>query len=290
MYFNLKNFDTPITVTKLANIHYFEFTEKYHTEDDAHDFCELVYVDKGRVMVHSENYFGSLMENQLILHLPNEVHSLKCTEDIAPNIIIIGFECKSHALIPLSQKPVSLTADLQKQLVEIMQEGLSVYEPPYDLPNTLDMQKREVYPFGADQMIKLKMEMFLINMIRYCQSPKFSENSKKPFDDVASVYKYINEHYYEKISLDTLCFLFGTNKTTLCQYFKNEYGETVVNYINSLKVKEAKKLLRENKKSVTQISEFLGFNSVHYFCRIFKKVTGTTPKEYIKTVRSKLDL
>ena len=55
--------------------------------------------------------------------------------------------------------------------------------------------------------------------------------------------------------LDNICFLFGINKTSLCQSFKDEYGITVLNYINKLKIAEAKRLLRENKLSVTSDTE-----------------------------------
>ena len=68
------------------------------------------------------------------------------------------------------------------------------------------------------------------------------------------------------------------------------YNKTVLNYINSLKIREAKALLRESKLSVTEISEKLGFNSIHYFSRLFKKTTGHSPKEYIRSIRSKFDL
>ena len=96
----------------------------------------------------------------------------------------------------------------------------------------------------------------------------------------ASCHRYITEHYTEKILLDNICFLFGTNKTSLCQSFKSEYGITILNYIDQLKIEDAKKLLLEQKLSVTEISEQLGFNSIHYFCRYFKKHTGLSPKEY----------
>ena len=43
---------------------------------------------------------------------------------------------------------------------------------------------------------------------------------------------------------------------------------------------------REQKLTVTQISEELGFTSIHYFCRLFKKETGMTPKEYIHTTQT----
>ena len=291
MQFNLKKFNTPVIVSQIANIHYFEFTNQYHTNDDAHNFCELVYVDKGEVYVNSANYTGKLLNNQLIIHRPNEVHSLKCIDEIAPNIIIIGFECLSEELIEFSKKPVTLITEHQRMLAEIMKEGMSVYAPPYDLPNTTDMKKRESYPFGADQMIKAKLEILFITLIRYFLYPNLTSKNEIVSDsELLDVYQYIKEHYTEKITLDNLCFLFGTNKTTLCQCFKKQYGDTIFNYINNLRMKEAKTLLRKNELSVTEISEKLGFSSIHYFCRIFKKTTGNSPKDYLKTIRSKLEI
>lgn len=57
-----------------------------------------------------------------------------------------------------------------------------------------------------------------------------------------------------------------------------------------LRIKKAKALLRKNELSVTEISDKLGFSSIHYFCRIFKKMTGNSPKNYIKTIRSRLEI
>ncbi len=291
MQFKLNTFNTPIVVSRIANIHYFEFTNQYHTNNDSHHFCELVYVDKGEISVQSEGFCGTLYDNQLIIHRPDESHSLKCTDNTAPNIIIIGFECDSKELEIFSKTPVTLASEQQKMLAEIMKEGMSVYAPPYDLPNTTDMKKREVYPFGADQMLKLKLEIFLITLIRLFSSPQqISKKENYSDSEFLNVYQYIKEHYTEKITLDNLCFLFGTNKTTLCSCFKKQYGDTILNYINTLRIKEAKALLRKNELSVTEISEKLGFTSIHYFCRIFKKETGNTPKEYIKTIRSKLEI
>lgn len=291
MEFQLKKFELPLEVLRIANIHYFEFTGQYHTSGDFHNFCELLYVDKGAITVTAENYSGVLADNQLIIHRPNETHSLACLTDNAPNVIIIGFECFSEALTPLSTAPTTLSAEQKKMLAEIMQEGMSVYAPPYDQPNLLDMKKRDSYPFGADQMIKLRLEAFLINLIRGLHMPSASRSlSDSASSRLPEIEQYIAEHFREKILLDNICFLFGTNKTTLCQSFKREHGVTVLDYCNNLKVREAKALLREGKLSVTEIAERLGFNSIHYFCRLFKKKTGQSPKEYAQTIRSKLNL
>lgn len=291
MEFKLKTFETPVDVSGIAYIHYFEFTGQYRTKDGFHNFCELLYVDNGVVKVHSAGYSGVVNNGQIIIHRPNEVHSLECINDAAPNVIIIGFKCEAEELEPFSKQPLILSTEQQRMLAEIMKEGMNVYAPPFDLPNTTDMKKRTDFQFGADQMLKIRLEMLLISLVRDGIIQKSMLKGDGTADGkMSEIRNYLDEHYREKIQLDNLCFLFGTNKTTLCQSFKRIYQTTVLEYINGLRIKEAKRLLRECELSITQISEKLGFSSIHYFCRLFKKVTGQTPKEYIKTVKAKLEI
>lgn len=291
MEYTLKSFITPIEITRIANIHYFEFTNQYHTSSASHNFCELLYCDRGEITVNAENYSGTVSDNQIIIHRPNEVHSLSCDEEAAPNVIIIGFECSSEELDFFSHTPVTLSIEQKKMIADAMKEGMSVYTPPFDLPNVPEMKKREDFPFGADQMIKLKLEALLISLIRSNKQLNSSLSSEvRQQSRIEAIHQYITENYTEKILLDNICFIFGTNKTTLCKDFKNEYKTTVLNYINALKIREAKMLLRQNKLSVTEISEKLGFNSIHYFSRLFKKTTGHSPKEYSTSIRSKFDV
>ncbi len=292
MDFKLQKFNVQMNVTRIANVHYFEFTSLYHTKNDYHNFCELLYVDKGAINVHSENFSGQMNVNQLIIHRPNEVHSLESSDAAAPNVIIIGFECDSKELIPFSQYPITLLPDHRRMLANIMNEAMSIYEPPYDIPNTTYMKKRKVYPFGTDQMIKITLEAFLISIVRDVTVHNSALRQRDSISNVGikAIHQYLTENYTSKVHLNNLCFLFGTNKTTLCNSFKKEYKVTIIEYLNSLRIKEAKSLLRSGKLSMTQISEQLGFESLHYFCRVFKKETGQSPTEYSKSIKSKLDM
>jgi len=282
MEFKLLEFDTPMIVSRIANVHYFEFTSDYQTTDDSHNFCELLYVDKGSLYVHADHYSGMLQDNQLIIHRAGETHSLKCHENIFPHVIIIGFECNAPQLNLFSDTPVTLLPAHRRMLADVLKEGMNLFAPPYDIPNTPEMIKREEYSFGTEQMLKLTLESFLIALVRDAAllHPETAQSVVQPDSKMNDICKYITEHYTEKILLDNICFLFGTNKTSLCQSFKSEYGITILNYIDQLKIEDAKKLLLEQKLSVTEISEQLGFNSIHYFCRYFKKHTGLSPKEY----------
>ena len=290
MEFKLKRFETAVNVSRIANIHYFEFTKEYHTSKDSHAFRELVYVDNGEISVEAENYKGILKEGMMIIHKTGEVHSLCCINNTAPNVIIIGFECEAERLDAFSGKAVMLNQLCRKILTETIKEGRTVFEGPYDIPNLKDMKKRKNYPFGADQMIKLKLEMFLIELVRSSENEKSSSENEGEDRSLSEICDYLKENFREKITLSELCFIFGTNKTTLCSMFKKATGDTVIGYINALKIKEAKKLMREGNYNLSEIAFMLRFSSLHYFSRLFKKMENISPSDYIRTIKSKLDM
>ncbi len=290
MEFMLKDFRTDISVTRMANLHYFEFIKEYHTFKDRHPFRELVYVDSGTIRVDSDDFSGTLYSKHLIIHKSDELHSLTCVDATAPNVIVIGFECDSPRLDIFSKKPHTLSGELIKILTEVIKEGRSVFLPPYDEPNIKDMKKRDDFPFGADQMLRLKFEMFLIELIRSTETTLSSPQTTPVDSKIEEILSYINNNYTEKITLNDLCFLFGTNKTTICKSFKEAYGDTIVNYINKLRIKNAKKLIREGDLNLTQLSAKVGFSSIHYFSKTFKAYENQSPSEYIHTIKAKLNL
>lgn len=287
MEYKLKRFSYAITVTRIANIHYFEFAKEYHTSKDNHAFRELLYVDSGFITVEADHYTGKVKENQFIIHKSNETHSLSCPEDEAPNVIIIGFECNCDELDIFSEIPVTLNESQKKLLTEVIKEGRNVFAPPYDIPGQRDMKKKKEYPFGADQLIKIKLENLFIELIRSKNNISKEENNEILDNKIQEISGYLTENFNQKIELPKLCFLFGTNCTTLCNKFRAVHGETVISYVNKLRIKEAKRLMRSGSYNLTEIASLVGFSSVHYFSRIFKQYEHKSPTAYIKTIKSR---
>ena len=293
MDFILRSFKKAVNVSRLANIHYFEFTPNYHTFNDAHNFCELVYVDKGSIQISSDHYTGNLLQGQLILHGAGQNHSLTCTDKIAPNIIIIGFECNDEILQSLTYEPLTLSEELQKILGEIIKEARFVYLPPYDVPNLKNMKKRKNFLFGADQLLKNYLHIFLIKCIRLKNTPEIAKtNHRRAIQGKTLIYgvkAYLDENFCQRITIETLCFLFNTNKTTLSRDFKNEFGCSLIYYLTDLRIDYTKKLLREGTHTLTEIANEMNLSSVHYLTVIFKKHTHMTPTEYLQSLKNKLE-
>lgn len=74
------------------------------------------------------------------------------------------------------------------------------------------------------------------------------------------------------------------SKNYLSNVFKRETGMTIVDYLIELRIKEAKKLLSDNRYKMYQISELVGYGDYAYFSQLFKKHTGLTLSEYKLTI------
>lgn len=282
MEYVTKKLSDTLKILGVVNVHFFEFSKDYYTKNDRHPFYELIFVSSGKLTVNSEDFNGELEKNKLIIHRENEYHSLTCDKGSTPTVIIIGFTCSGTEIKRFSKSPVALNDSDVKKLAEIIKEARNVFAPPYDIP-VFDMKKKKNAPYGAEQMLKILLEYFLIGLMR-----KSSENTKAEELitteklNVLEIVDYIDDNFLEKITLDELSFIFKTNRSTLCKEFKNLTTTTVTEYINNKKLETAKTKIINTNKTFTEIAEDLNFESIHYFTRFFKKMTGLSPKEFRK--------
>ncbi|KAF5440211.1 MULTISPECIES: AraC family transcriptional regulator [Pediococcus] len=97
---------------------------------------------------------------------------------------------------------------------------------------------------------------------------------------IKKIINHIDDHLYEKVTLDTLASVTNKNKAYLSTQFKKETGLTIHQYIQTKKIEEAKHLLLFTEQQLFEISALLSFASQSHFIKVFKQITGTTPKEY----------
>ncbi len=279
MEYVTKKLNDTLSVTGIVNLHFFTFGNDFTTVGEGHPFYELIYVNTGKLRISSEGYTGVLEKNQMIIHRPNEEHALGCIEGTEPSVIIIGFECTSSLIDTLCASPLHLGDAAIKRLAEIVKEGRNVFKPPYDTP-VYDMKKKKHQPFGAEQMLRLSMESFLLLLLREYRTAEGAEEIKETPAAIHEVVAYVDANYLERMTIDELAFLFKTNRATLCREFKRETGKTLVAFVNGKKIEKAKEKILSSEKTFTQIAEEMNFESIHYFTRFFKKMTGESPKDF----------
>lgn len=92
--------------------------------------------------------------------------------------------------------------------------------------------------------------------------------------------QYIHEHIHERIYLQDIADTFGISPNYLSQLFKKHMNVGISEYITSQKIDESRKLLKETNLKIYEISDQLGFESSFYFSKVFKKITGFSPKDF----------
>lgn len=99
---------------------------------------------------------------------------------------------------------------------------------------------------------------------------------------IASVRKYIQKHIEERLTLHEVAAVFGLSPNYLSVLFKKTCGIGFNEYITQMKVSKAKSLLLERNMKVYEAAELLGFESAFYFSKVFKKVEGISPRDYVQ--------
>lgn len=277
MEFKIKSLSEEFKITGVANVHFFEFDKNFTTDIDKHPFYELVFVSNGKLKVSSEKYSGYIDKGSMIIHKPNELHSLASDEKSSPTVIIMGFTCVGMPE-QFCETPLVLNEPNIKKLAEAVKEGRNVFAPPHNVP-VYDMKKNKNQVYGSEQMLKISIEHFFISLIRERFIAPNSETLTSKFN-VNEIIAYLNDKYKEKITISELAFIFNTNRTTLCKEFKKATNSSILEYVNQIKLDRAKRKIIETNANFTEISNELNFESIHYFTKFFKKKTGVTPKEF----------
>lgn len=101
---------------------------------------------------------------------------------------------------------------------------------------------------------------------------------------IKNVIQYIQEHYSEDLSLNSLAETVEMNPVYLSSLFKQETGTSYVKYLTNIRLQKAMEFLQQGYR-VAEVSEMVGYPNYRYFCDLFKKNVGVTPNEYKGTIR-----
>ena len=93
---------------------------------------------------------------------------------------------------------------------------------------------------------------------------------------------YINNHYFEELTLETVSAKYFLSTYYFSRTFKEATGFHFVEYLNNVRMKEAKKLLLHSGLTVNEVSTAVGFHSNTHFGRVFKQIVGCSPSAYKK--------
>jgi len=290
MEFEMIQIKNDIEILGFNSIYYFELDKNFYHMPEKHDFWEMVYVDSGKANAIVDGIGCILTQGQVIFHKPMESHSHVSNKKVPNNILVISFTCNSETMNFFNKKIFNLENNSKKILSLFLNEAKNAL---IKLPNKFEDKSPLNFKnakLGSEQLMQCYIIEFLFSLIRSSetsfQAMRHTEDSKRIAKNsmVDSIENYLINNIYLPLTLQDICDKFIISKTYLCRLFKAATGKSPIDYFIELKIIEAKNLIREDEYNITQISDKLGYTSIHHFTRMFKRVTGFSPLAYKKSI------
>ncbi len=281
-----------IVIDQLITFYYMELPVHFHAEGEAHNFWEFVYVDKGEIEILTDSDKRLLHQGEIVFYKPNQFHAGEAKAGSAPNLVIVSFECANLCMEFFQSKIFELQQKEKDLLSRIMEEGFKSFSNPVVSPRLQFPDKREDAPFASEQIIKNYLEILLIQLIRKGKpdmavgNQAYTSVNRGNASFIDDMIGFLEQNLSRSLSPSDLCGYFKLSRTCIMETFKRETGMSIMKYFNKLKIDKAKEMIRCNKCNFSQISDMMGFSSVHYFSKLFKTLTGMTPSEYSNSVKA----
>ena len=274
-------------IQSLITLFYMELSKDFKYDGERHNFWEMVYIDKGEMLCTADGDQFVLKSGEITFHKPNEYHNLKGNRTSSANVGLITFECNNAAMKFFEKKIITLNAEEKTLLSMLFEEGLSCFQIA-DPKNPL-VQKLELVsgaPFGAEQMTKNLLELLLIKLSRHTESLELQQRINIYIDGMAlplavkEILYVLYAHVYDKLTVGDIAKAVGKSETSVKKLFAMYRSGGIMRYYNGLKIKEAKKLIREGRYNFAQIAEILSYDSPQYFSKCFKDQFHMTPRDF----------
>ncbi|MBE6957089.1 MAG: helix-turn-helix domain-containing protein [Ruminococcaceae bacterium] len=274
-------------IPEIVTIHYYELDKSFVFEGEAHDFWEMVYVDKGAVEIQADDKTLVLNQGEVLFHKPHEFHAIRAFRS-NPNFFVISFVCRSPAMRLFEGYRAALSQSLRPFVSSIITEARNSFHIPKNDVTLLKLRRRSQAKEGGEQLIKTYLEQLLILLARVILEQK--DNSVSPVREsmetqlISTIKTYIQNNLGKKIAMEELAGVTGYSTSYISRIFRQQCGTTIGKYITAKKITYAKELIRNHTYNMAQIADMLAFDTPQYFAGTFKKETGMTPSEFKRSL------
>ena len=136
--------------------------------------------------------------------------------------------------------------------------------------------------YTGREIAVLCSKLFQLDIERDSQSPFIMFKGQKEHEDehIKKAQEFIESNYYDKLTVNQIAIICALSRRNLERRFKKATANTIVEYIQRVKIEAAKKNLETGKKNITEVMYEVGYNDTKAFRTTFKKITGLSPVQY----------
>ncbi|MDA3615337.1 AraC family transcriptional regulator [Polluticaenibacter yanchengensis] len=264
----------------------------FYSHFHRHAEAQITTILKGDGTLIVGNYTQQIFTGEVYMFGPNQPHMFSAQdidETIPDNIHAI------HVYFNIDKLKHSF---MQFPEFSNVIKFLNIVQSGFQLPGNIAGQVTEMM-IKISQSNGFKRVMLFFEMLQIMANPNVEYKvlstgvAKHKFSDIEGlrindIYQYSLQHYTENITLKKIAEVAHITPHAFCKYFKKHTRRTYMNFLNEIRINEAcKKMLNGNYDSISSVGYAVGFNNAISFNRVFKRVIGISPTEYLVKYKRK---
>ena len=241
------------------------------------NWFELTIVNNGKGSIITNGEETAIHAGEIYLSFPCDIHEIRANLHDKLEYDFFSFYCTDERL---KADLKLITQNYRSGAQRIFQDSKISQLIEYAISEFFSKEQ----PYFDNTLTDI-FHLILLYLIRdFNDIPQNTANVSNPEILCFQVMSYIDTHIYKLKNLEELAPKFNYNYGYLSGLFKRTTGKTLSEYHQNRKMETGKALVLENKKSIGEIAEMLGYN-LYSFSKAFKKAYGTSPKTMQKTIK-----
>lgn len=246
--------------------------------DHVHAYFEIYYLLDGTRKCFINHSFYTLHPHDMILIRGGDLHHTSYITDCSHERIVIYFDefildrlyetyGRELILSCFDYPKCSIPTEDREYLIELLTSMSSQQKIMDDYSSTI-MQNR--------------LEELILYLLRLQKSTHHESDEPANTSDITTAARYICENFEHELTLESVAQKANMSPTYFSKKFKTMTGFGFKEYLNTIRLKEAARRLKDTNEPITEIALQCGFNDSNYFGDIFKKVYGISPRAFRK--------
>ena len=242
----------------------------------AHQCVEIFYVVKGTGNFRVEDMSFPIQRDFIVIVNSGVEHTETSSPHSPLEYIVIGVKGREFLLKDQQDRRYCILKDAagNRQILQYMQYIAAEIA-----------ERKEHYELAIHSALQLLTVQLLRSKSVVISEAPTSKTGLK----CVQIKRYIDSHYKENITIDTLSKAVFLNRSYLIHIFNREYGEPPISYLVKRRVAESRYLLAQTDYTISEIGLIVGFSSASYFSQSFSRIMGLSPREYRRRAKAEIE-
>lgn len=259
-------------------IQHMKTSQKYNMHvQHYHDAYEVYLQLDGKRYLFFDNICYTLERGDVVIVKPFDIHYAESRESDFYERYVVNFHDGDLAVVLNSSEIQYLLDRLESCVIHLEEVQTKALAEDF---RRLDEFSKENGALSKKSLHSALIQ--LLDRVLGFAGIERTAGGKSVAPHIEKAIKYINMNYRDNLTLDGICETVNTSKYHFCRSFKTATGATAMEYLNNVRLTKVHNLLLNTKMSIDEIADLTGFLSAVNLTRAFKKVYGSSPRDFRK--------